>query len=345
MRCAIILGADRYNSEYSEVDPDSVPRLEFVEIAKALGADILSYDSAAARGEKLFRVVFNRSKKIGSAVNAAMLANKYDRLYITAEGVGLPLAILLKIRRWNGRIICVFHNMSSRYKRTMLTTIGHDMFAGFVTVNELQAKVLTDTCRIPSEKVISVFNWVDTKFFQPVDFISAATTPFIMACGAENRDYELLARVARRIDFKFNVYGHGFMAENVKALNSPDNMIYMPRVPYSKLQEAYAASQIVVVPLHDVPFAAGVTGIVEAMSAGRPVIVTASRGVQNYLTSFDPDTIVPAGDDKAMARAVMRLIESPSIRQKLGEQNRKFAELNCSVDNYATRISELMQST
>ena len=335
MRCAVVLGEGKYANEFDGYSSEVGPRLEFIEIARRLNADVISYSSAAATRKTPFTTLFGRYKKVGSAMNAAMLANHYDRIYITAEGVGLPLALLLKARRWKGKIVCVFHNMSWFSKKRVVSLLGHEIFAALITVNDRQARILIDECKMPAHKVVPVYNWVDQKFFGASDLASNPATPLIMACGAENRDYDTLARTASRVDAQFNVYGHGYLVSNVRAESSAANMRYMPRVSYNDLRDAYAACSIVVVPLNDVDYAAGVTGIVEGMAAGRPMIVTASRGIEEYISSFDPETVVRPGDDEGMARAIVRLNASAAIRKSLGLRNRKFAEDRCSVDKYA----------
>ncbi|MGJ7522954.1 glycosyltransferase [Variovorax sp. LT1P1] len=342
MRCAIVLGEGKYEDEFAGYSGEPGPRLEFIEIAKALDADVISYCSAAASRGAPFTSLFGRYKKVGSAMNAAMLAANYDRLYVTAEGVGLPLAILLKARRWKGKIACVFHNMSWPTKKRVMAWLGHEMFCALITVNRRQAEILTAECGMPTAKVIPVFNWVDDKFFSPHHVAKSVSMPFVMACGAENRDYDTLARAADRIKVNVAVYGHGFLAENRKAKNSSPNLNYMARVSYPELRDAYSACSIVVVPLNDVAYAAGVTGIVEGMAAGRPMIVTASRGIEEYIAAFDPVTVVRPGDDQGMALAIDRLQHDESMRQRLGQQNRLLAEEKCSVDKYAAMVAARM---
>ena len=343
MRCAVVLGEGKYADELKGFSDEAGPRLEFVEIAKATDAHILSYTSAAAERGGWYRTLFRRYSKVGSALNVGLLARDYDRIYITAEGIGLPLALLLKARRWKGKIVCVFHNMSWQSKKLALRVIGHEIFAALITVSERQARILTDECGMPSEKVLSVFNWVDDKFFAPHE-VESPPCSFFMACGAENRDYDTLARAAGQVSGHFAVYGHGFRADNIAAKVRPANMEFMPRVSYSELRDAYAGSSIVVVPLNDVDYAAGVSGLVEAMASGRPVVATASKGIEEYLIHFEPGTTVPAGDDAAIAKVLVQLMQDEPLRERLGHRNRLFAQSKCSVDTYARLIRDRMHA-
>lgn len=342
MRCAIVLAEGKYADELSGYAAEDGPRLEFVEIARSLDADVISYTSALAARGRLFGSLFGRFKKVGSAVNAALLARRYDRLYVTTEGVGLPLAILLKAMGWKGKIACVCHNLSFPLKKRVLSLLGPDIFSALITVNRLQAEMLVAECGMPPDKVMSVFNWVDDRFFHPDAPIAAPAAPFFMACGAENRDYDTLAKAAAHVHGRFAVYGHGYRASNLQAQAAPPNFEYMPRVSYSDLRDAYAACSIVVVPLNDVDYAAGVTGLVEALAAGRATVVTASRGIAEYIADFDPETVVPAGDDAAMAKAITRLNQDPALRDKLARANRQLAEDKCSVDKYVALVKARM---
>ncbi len=59
--------------------------------------------------------------------------------------------------------------------------------------------------------------------------------------------------------------------------------------------------------------------IVEAMLAGRPVVGTDVGGVADLVTEGSTGLLVPAGDPGALASALDRLAEDPSLRARLGE--------------------------
>ncbi len=66
----------------------------------------------------------------------------------------------------------------------------------------------------------------------------------------------------------------------------------------------------------------------EAMRAARPVVATDVGGVPEIVCDGQTGYIVPAGDARAMADAVVRLLESPASAVRMGEAGRQHA-LEC----------------
>ena len=124
---------------------------------------------------------------------------------------------------------------------------------------------------------------------------------------------------------------------------------------YFGLRDLYARAAIVVVPLADVDFQAGVTTILEAMAMGKPVIVTHSQGQTDVVedrrmrraatrparvrVSFtrqlaqelghpvEPTGLyVPPADPAALRQAIVYLLDHPEERARLGAAGRRTVE-------------------
>lgn len=87
--------------------------------------------------------------------------------------------------------------------------------------------------------------------------------------------------------------------------------------------------------------------LIESASCGRPIVTTDSPGcreiVQNGLNGF----LVPICDARAVADALKKLIDSPELRQKMGERGRTLVEkqfsLNKVNDETIALYKELVQ--
>jgi glycosyltransferase involved in cell wall biosynthesis len=92
--------------------------------------------------------------------------------------------------------------------------------------------------------------------------------------------------------------------------------------PRQRLPVAYAAADVVVVPSIPTRRFREPWGLVcnEAMSQGRPVIATDAVGAAAGGLVRDGETglVVPAGDKRALARAIERLLADASLRESLG---------------------------
>ena len=342
MRCAVVVGNGDFSAYVAGTAGRDEPRIEFIEIAHATGADCLSYTIGAAEHRRWFRWLFAKRLNLGSAVHAACVAHRYDAIYVTGEDVGLPLALLLRLRGWQGRLVCLAHYVTPRRAR-LFKLIGARAFHRVITVSRAQAASLVDLAGFPAASVRALHNWVDDRFFDPVLVETIPNVDFV-ACGAENRDYAgvrlAFAATPRLI---MRIFGHGFFGTAIagaERLNEgPANVVVMPRVSFAELRNYYGSAKAVVVPLNGVTYAAGVTGAVEAMACGRPVIATETAGIAEYLGQIDPRLRVPPGDPDRMAQAVQFLADSDAAtRAAWGRTNRDWVVTHCSLDRYVAII-------
>jgi glycosyltransferase involved in cell wall biosynthesis len=63
----------------------------------------------------------------------------------------------------------------------------------------------------------------------------------------------------------------------------------------------------------------------EALSAGRPLVATAVRGLRELLTDGETALLVEPGDSSALAAALRRVLDDPELARRLGEQGRRLA--------------------
>jgi glycosyltransferase involved in cell wall biosynthesis len=141
---------------------------------------------------------------------------------------------------------------------------------------------------------------------------------------------------------------------------------------YQRLRALYAQAALVVVPLEDVDFQAGVTTILEAMAMGKAVIVTRTRGQTDVANdrraevrgvtpawarrasllgelaaragvAIEPNSFyVPPKDPHALRRAIIYLLEHPEERACLGAAGRQLVERLLTVEHFADRVAHVV---
>jgi glycosyltransferase involved in cell wall biosynthesis len=344
MRHAVLLAVGKYSDEKAGFSNQDGPRAEFCEIARYLEADIHSYVSAAAERGPWFRSIFRSKKLWGSAFNIALRRTQYDRLYVTGEDIGFRAALLLRLLGWHGKMVCLVHNMS-RSRSWLLKLVGHRLFNSLVVVSKSQITPILKT-GFPERKITHVFNWVDEEFFSPLEApVGDPRNVSFVACGAENRDYVTLGRAAQLVSGRTYVFGHGFFGPVTQTASSRDSdrLIPMPRVSFDELRRYYGQAAAIVVPLNAVQYAAGVTGLVEAMSMGRPVIVTRSPGIEEYCVGIPEALQAQPKDHLQLSIAMQQIASDPNAFLKFGIANREWICENCSLNGYVRIIASLME--
>jgi len=119
-----------------------------------------------------------------------------------------------------------------------------------------------------------------------------------------------------------------------------DHVIPAGWVERSELPAYFGAAQVALYPYDDtlINRTKCSAKLVELMAAGVPVV--ASRVGQNgeYIQHGTSGRLVEAGDDAAMAAAVVELLRDQSLRQSLGEEARRRIAVGFTWDHLAERV-------
>jgi glycosyltransferase involved in cell wall biosynthesis len=124
------------------------------------------------------------------------------------------------------------------------------------------------------------------------------------------------------------VEGHE-LQENVDLLGSLDQ---------EQLLEEYARCSLVVLP--SVQETSPLV-VVEALSAGRPVVATRICGLPFLVSDGDTGLLVELGDTEGMAQALIRLLDDDELRQRMGRRAREDAEGRFKIDVVARQTYEV----
>lgn len=110
-----------------------------------------------------------------------------------------------------------------------------------------------------------------------------------------------------------------------------DRIRYLGEVPDSELAHLYRHALFFVLSSDQEGF-----GLVlaEAMASGVPVVSTDCGGPGDIITEGEEGFLVPVDDADALAGAMARLVENPSLRTAMGRQARRTA-----VDRYALYVA------
>lgn len=122
-------------------------------------------------------------------------------------------------------------------------------------------------------------------------------------------------------------------------LGLEDVVIFLGKRAQDTLPYYYSAADMVVMPSHYESF--GMVAL-EAMACGTPVVASQVGGlaflVQDGITGFQ----VPDGDPEALCARLSQLVQSPELRQRMGESAAVYAR-DYSWEQIAPRIVDLYQ--
>ncbi|MFO0590949.1 MAG: glycosyltransferase [Polyangiaceae bacterium] len=344
VKTLLLLGKAPSADSVSDADAGRIPRIEYIELARALGATILDYHDVARSTHPAVVLARRQGPKWGLAALGTLQRHAFDRLYVTGEDVGLPLAMMLHGTAHYGRTTVVVHNGGTPKRRLLLRALGHAVWRDVICLSERQRHVLVDEIGLPAHKVHAFQQWIDERFYRPP--APDIEGDYVFACGRESRDYPLLQQAAGSLPHvPFRAVASGWAPhagfDPADNLYPTTNLRVEHNLSYLALRDAYAAARFVVVPVANVDYAAGVTGICEAMAMGKAVIATASPGVADYVRHGESGLVVPLGDAPALRAAIAALWADPARCAQMGRHNRAWVERELSVTQYVSRVAGL----
>lgn len=308
----------------SKCEPDK----DFLQMARKMDAVLIGTDGLPA-GPLITRL--SKATALDFNLAARTLHDHPDAdVYVSfSERVGIPLGIALAQRRRRPSHILIAHKLDTIPKRLMNVvgrwTAGVDKI---IVLCNSQREIAERVFRVPCRFIKGCV--VDESFFCPD--ASVAEEDYVLSVGSESRDYETLMRAAQRLPFRFKILSSSpwCRRKNQTRASVCSNIEFLSRVSYVEMRDLYRRARLVVVPLKNVTYAAGLNGVEEAITVNKPVIVSASRGIIDYVDHLRNAYLVPCGDADAMANAVQEVHRDESLRRRLRSGT------ECDVSDWAS---------
>ena len=184
-------------------------------------------------------------------------------------------------------------------------------------------------------------NWVDTELIRPLDgrvnlraaLGIAPRVPVLLYSGnmGEKQGLDLLIDTARGFagqrEALFLLCGDGAMRARLESsAQGLANVRFIPLQPLSVLNQLLNLADVHLLPqregAEDLVMPSKLSAI---MASGRPVLATARAGSDVELAAREGGLVVEPGDRAAFAAALMRLLDDPALRQRLGAAGRRHA--------------------
>ena len=350
-----------------------VPRRDYMEVARALDADVLDADHVLHHSSPMARRIAGRFGVLPAVLyEAAVHRRDADHLLAWSDRAGIPLALLFKLTGGRRDLALLSVYMSQGKKAFLMRRLRAASHLGAIIFwSTVQRDLAAERLGVPREKLHVVDHPVDDRFWAPLD---RPREDMIMSVGWEARDFATLSEAARGLEVRVDLcvgtlclwaadddeprppafesfkktltypLYESWMAD-VRAGNLPPNVHVEQQLDPLALRERYARCRFVVVPLHDVEFDAGVTVITEAMAMGRAVIVTKSRGQVDVLRHGEQGLYVPPNDVRAMRQAIRFLLDNPAEAERMGRAGRALVERDLTLDAKVELLVDIVRST
>lgn len=187
----------------------------------------------------------------------------------------------------------------------------------FISNARSQLDFLGDYLGVPESRLLMLPEQTDTAFFTPGTPTPDKRRPIIASVGLEKRDYRPLAEATADLDVDVKI--SGFSKDAIAMAQAfPETLpANMSRRFYSwsELVQLYRDADIVAVTVTENKFCAGLTSMLEAMATRRPVVVTRTQGLADYLAPPGIATVVNPGDAEGLRNAIANLLNNPQAAE------------------------------
>lgn len=332
MRALMLVSATADAGLRRQVDEGQRPRPEYLALERE-GVELLDWSRLTP--PLTARTWFGSARHARAAMRRIP---DLDVVFSDGEQVGVPLAMLMMAR--GGRIphLVLGHRLTSRQKRPFFTALKcHNAMTRIVVHSSHQLDAAQKQLGIEREKLHRLPYYADGTFWQHPPVMEEK---LVASAGREQRDYDTLAQACEDLNVRV------FIADG--SVHSPHANHRQPRrwprnveagfANYVQLRDLYARAAVVVVPLIENDFQAGVTTILEAMAMGKAIVVSATAGQADVVEDGVTGLMVPPGDPRALRDAVHRLLDLPRERRRLGRNARDAFEAWFTLERYVEAL-------
>lgn len=199
---------------------------------------------------------------------------------------------------------------------------------------------------IPRERLVFVPFGVDTHFFRRASVSHEEN--FIVSVGRDaGRDYATLFKAAENTDHAFIVVaGHKNILPDMPV---PANVSVFYDRNMVEIRDLYERARLVVVVSKDTQIpdgsdCSGQTVVLDALAAGKAVIVTRRSWIADYFVPDQDLVVVPPNDPEALVQAIDLLCQDAEKRKRLAESGYAKVVARYTTKTFAEALLGLMNS-
>ena len=273
--------------------------------------------------------------------------NAQDLFPDTLSGNGLAKkgGLLWKIGSWVARV--TFNNTDK-----------------IIAISEDIKRTLVEEKGIPADKVVVVYNWVDSDAVVP---IAKEENPLFEEFGLNREKFHVVsagnlgnaqkinivvdaaARLRDNENVEFVVFGSGGLESDIRARIETEglkNLRLLPLQPVERVKYVYSLGDVCLVSCKE-----GLGGSAmpsktwSILSCGRPVLANFDEGeLQMILTKNQLGVFTKAGDLEGFVEAISQLAAEPEKCEKMGARGRQFILDNLTKDAGTRKYAEVLRS-
>ena len=191
--------------------------------------------------------------------------------------------------------------------------------------------------RLPFEKFLFLPHHTTLEGY-PID---SQMGNYLFAGGDSSRDYQTLIEALKPLGVPTVIVARQTASFNGNGKHLPPHIQVRTTDP-DEFRKVMAGSKLVVIPMErGLLQSAGQQSYLNAMLLQKPVIVTETKGVVDYVTPGVTGIVIPPGDPKALQDAILRVLADGEEIQRMVQAAYERVQNEFSLDHFVGRILSL----
>ena len=208
------------------------------------------------------------------------------------------------------------------------------------TLSSAQLPVLRDDFGVPRERLVHLPFGIDADFFTP----GGAPVPDLVIGAGNDRHRDHATLVAALVQARRARPGLRLELATRQPVDVPPELgTRHAALTHGEMRDLYRRGAVTAVALRPNLHVSGISVILEAMACGRPVVVTDTPGMRDYVEHGSTGLLVPPGDVPALAAAVAELLADPQRAAAMGEAARHDVAKRFSTETQAGHLAALVR--
>ncbi len=266
----------------------------------------------------------------------ALVRSDYDLVYAACQTTTGLLARLGSHGLFRKPIVALLHHRLDDTPGARAFVRGH---TSLPCLSRGVTRQMVEVFEVPATRA-STLDWgPDLEFYGPVEYPDEMNGPVVVSAGKTNRDHDTLAAAVRDSDLPVTILGTPPTATGVSRRTQ---VVAATHVPYRELLRIYQKASLIAIPLIQNPRMSGLTGLLDAMALGRPVIMTRNPLIDIDIEAEGIGLWVEPGDVEGWRTSLLELAADQDRRREMGRRARALAEKRCNIGIFTDQLASVL---
>jgi glycosyltransferase involved in cell wall biosynthesis len=211
------------------------------------------------------------------------------------------------------------------------------------SIATLSQSVAAEINTIARTRVAEPLTWgPDANFYRPAEYPGHG----VLAIGRTGRDFVTLARAARITGTPLTIISWAVYLDPIRAeLDAPniETVGLTEMLPHSDLLARFASARAIAVPLIAGGSLSGLTGVMDALGTGKPILVTRKATLDLDVDRLGIGYAIDVGDVDGWANALRVVEADPRKSTEMGRRARALVDGGMTSSRFAAGLGEIIE--